>query len=419
LMYYGNRTKFEERYFDTFPGLPSPTSSSPTVDTIEIKWVRISGPEFSSHLAFYASTLRVLHLENVTIEGHLQPIRLPHLEKFFLQQGLEPEEVTNADYVMSHGPTPWVHSTLFFLNDSSSTLAEKMAKVYVANINVTVYLKGSVNYQLNPGANEVKLDNSDCNEVLSTLPQTVTRLTLGRCRDLTPTSINSVVKFLNFYLVSLTAAQLSELLKNLVQLEEFYSEIPDVDFNMENLSPTVKLLSLSSMRIINNGNQSYPMIKEFYFGSENQYGWIPNRVTSLNESFVNSFGQIFPNVEKVGLFDLTNGERYIFLESVLKTPTIAWLGLENFLRGTNGSLDTAMGMEAYEFVEGQLDELGLEKDASDIVIEYSWFGIRIGRIMSHFEKLQLRYTLLCWFTFDSWPKYVYVQKIIEGGGILI
>jgi hypothetical protein len=420
-MYYGNQTKFNERHFDPFPGLPNVSDS---VDTIEIKWVRIDGPNLTSALTDYYPNVKKLHLNNVTIEGLLEPTTLNSLEEFYLNQGLQPEEQNNTKYQlgMIQKEHSWLDSTLFFLNINSTDWVSKAVYAYTRGINVTVYLKGSVAFQLNPGAEEVRLDINTCSSLLDALPKTYKSVTLGRCDDLRANSLSPSVTILNLYIVYMTSDLLSGMLRNLPNLETFSAEIPDknVEIDLSDFQDKIKVISVSSMNIKPNLNVSLPSVKEFYFGSENQYSWLPNRVTTLNNTLYDNFARIFPNIERVGLFDLEDENRYELLSNVMNIKSVKWLLVENFARISrkNETVEMKNLPDSVKSVEDELTRLGLNKYQGDFLIQIVSGGVKTIKETTKLEKLWYRYNYLGWRPIDSWPKYTYVQKLIDNGELL-
>jgi len=420
-MYYGNETKFEERYLEHFPGLPN--ISEPAIDSIEIKWARIDGPNLTSSLLNFYPSLKSLRLDNVTLEDSFEPVPLDSLEEFYLKQGLEPEERNSPKYTLAQikQDPSWIHSTLFFLNDNSSDFPSKAAFAYNKGINVTIYLKGSIAYKLNSHEREVRLDISECSEILSKLPQNYTSVTLGRCRDLQPNSIAPSATILNFYIVYINTDMLSGILKNLPNLEEFIAEIPDgvTEVDLKDFGPKIRIIAVSSMNIKPlSPTLRLPSVREFYFGAENQYSWLPSRMTTLNDTFYANFHQLFPSVERVGLFDLKNERRYEFLSSVLKSSSVQWILVENFARiGNTNDTNLLPSDSSVTFVEDELTRAGVSKTEEDFILTGKATNI-VAITLAKIKKLWFRYKYLGWSPIDSWPKYLYVQRIIETGELL-
>jgi len=135
-------------------------------------------------------------------------------------------------------------------------------------------------------------------------------------------------------------------------------------------------------------------VTEFYFGGENQYGWVENRTTPLNENILNAF----PNLERLAMFEVTGVERYHFVKGAFERPHMVWALCVGFPR--------VMG-----------DFVGLPQSYRKFILERKEGGIT-GRPISDDEELAYRYDLLGWSPIDSFPKFYYVQKIIKSGGIL-
>jgi len=111
-----HESKFETRNFDAFPCLPSETFGE-IIDTIELKWTRVNGPSLSLFLSHYFPSLKALYLDNITLDGNLEPVPLTSLQEFVLNEGLQPDDRQEAP-PYSLGITEddhlWLNSTLLF-----------------------------------------------------------------------------------------------------------------------------------------------------------------------------------------------------------------------------------------------------------------------------------------------------------------
>lgn len=414
--YHGNSSRFEDRHFDHFPGLNlltmSAASDPSSVTAIELKWVKIATESFALELKQYTN-LETLHLENVTFDGLLQQATLPKLKHLFISQGSEPDDQTN--YAITGEATPWLKSTLFFMEyDNSTDFYEVLATQPLDYL--SIYLKGSVTYLIDKKNFEIRTTLPKCKALLDNLNFPYTKATLGLCSDLTPTTISPNVTYLNFYILFVRMNVTAAVIRNLPNLKEFYCEIPGGhSLDLSDFSKNVEILSVSSMFLNVSDELVMPSVKQFHFGSENQYGWYPDdgqMVTDLSDNIIYNFSKVFPAVETVGIFDLELPERYIYLGNVLNS-TVTFIVCEKFDRNDSSVL-TGVSRQVEEF----LVDVGVPLEEKNFLLQKGTNDKFTGRSLTRDEHLMYRYKFLGWDTVDMFPKFYYVQGIIEKGGIL-
>lgn len=415
-LYHGNSSKFGDRHFDDFPGLKLLTttaSSDPSsVNAIELKWVKIATENFAQDLKQYTN-LETLHMENVTFDGVLQQATLPKLKYLFISQGSEPED--QVSYAISGEATPWLRSTLFFMEyDNATDFYEVLATQPLDYLGI--YVKGSVTYLIDKKNFEIRATLPKCNTLLSKLNFPYTKITLGLCSDLTPTTISPNVTYLNFYILFARMNVTSAAIRNLPNLKEFYCEIPGGhSLDLSDFNRNIEILSVSSMFLNVSDDLVFPLVKQFHFGSENQYGWYPDdgqMVTDLSDMIIQNFSKVFPVVETVGIFDLELPERYIYLGNVLNS-TATFIVCERFDRNDSSVL-TGVSRQVEQF----LVDVGVPKVEKNFLLQRGANSKFSGRSLTRDEHLMYRYKFLGWDTIDLFPKFYYVQGIIENGGIL-
>ncbi|KAJ6640572.1 Zinc finger protein [Pseudolycoriella hygida] len=414
--YHGNSSKFADRHLDAFPGLNFLTRTAVVdpslVTAIELKWVKIGADNFTSDLKQYIN-LVMLHLENVTFDGLLQQVTLPKLNYVFISQGSEPEDKTN--YAIIGEATPWLRSTLFFMEyDNATDFYQVLATQPLDYLGI--FFKGSVTYLIDKKNLEIRSTLPKCKNLLDNLNFPYTKATLGICSDLTPTTISPNVTYLNFYILYARLNVTAAAIRNLPNLKEFYCEIPGGhSLDLSDFSKNIEILSVSSMFLNVADDLVMPSVKQFHFGSENQYGWFPDdgqMVTDLSDNIIYNFSRVFPIVETVGIFDLQLPERYAYLGNVLNS-TATFIVCERFNRNDSSVL-TGLSKQ----VEELLIEVGVPKNEVNFLLQRRTDNTFTGRSLTRDEHLMYRYKFLGWDTIDLFPKFYYVQGIIENGGIL-
>lgn len=414
--YHGNSSRFGDRHFDNFPGLnflATSVSADPvSVTTIELKWVKIATESFALDLKQYVN-LETLNLENVTFDGILQQATLPKLKHLSISQGSEPEDQVN--YAITGEATPWLRSTLFFMEyDNATDFYEVLATQPLDYL--SIYMKGSVTYLIDKKNLEIRATLPKCATLLDKLNYPYTKITLGLCSDLTPTTISPNVTYLNFYILFTRMNVTSAVIRNLPNLKEFYCEIPGGhSLDLADFNKKIETLSVSSMFLNTSDDLVMPSVKQFHFGSENQYGWYPDdgqMVTDLSDNIIRNFSKVFPVIETVGIFDLELPERYIYLGNVLNS-TAKFIVCERFDRNDSSVL-TGISRQVEEF----LMEAGVPMQEKNFLLQRGTNNEFTGRSLTRDEHLLYRYKFLGWDTIDLFPKFYYVQGIIEKGGIL-
>lgn len=392
--------------------MASDASDPITVTAIEVKWVKIETEKFALELKQYTN-LESLRLENVTFDGLLQQATLPKLKYLFISQGSEPDD--QVSYAISGDATPWLRSTLFFMEyDNATDFYEVLATQPLDYLGI--FVKGSVTYLIDKKNLEIRATLPRCKTLLEKLNFPYTRLTLGLCSDLTPTTISPNVTYLNFYILFTRMNVTSAAIQNLPNLKEFYCEIPGGhSLNLSNFNKNIEILSVSSMFLNVSDDLVMPSVKQFHFGSENQYGWYPDdaqMVTDLSDNIIQNFSKVFPVVETVGIFDLELPERYIYLGNVLKS-TANLIVCERFIRN-----DSSVLIGISKQVEEFLVAVGVPMNEKNFLLQRGTNNEFTGRSLTRDEHLMYRYRFLGWDTIDLYPKFYYVQGIIENGGIL-
>lgn len=414
--YHGNSSRFGDRHLDNFPGLnllaTSVSSDPSTVTAIELKWVKIATESFAQDLKQYTN-LETLRLENVTFDGLLQQATLPKLKSLFISYGSELDDPVS--YAISSEPTPWLRSTLFFMEyDNATDFYEVLAKQSLDYL--AIYVKGSVTYLIDKKNLEIRATLPKCKTLLDNLNFPYTKITLGLCSDMTPTTISPNVTYLNFYILFARMNVTSAVIENLPNLKEFYCEIPGGhSLSLSLFNKNIEILSVSSMFLNVSDDLVMPSVKQFHFGSENQYGWYPDdgqMITDLSDNIIQNFSKVFPSIETVGIFDLELPERYIYLGNVLNS-TATFIVCERFPRN-----DTSVLVGVSRQVEEFLVNVGVPKGEKNFLLQKRRDNIFMGRSLTRDEHLMYRYKFLGWDTIDLFPKFYYVQGIIENGGIL-
>lgn len=411
--YHGNSSRFADRHLDNFPGLNSLNSDDPSAITaIELKWVKIATESFANDLKQFVNLER-LHLENVTFDGLLQQTTLPKLKYLFISQGSEPEDPIS--YAITGEATPWLRSTLFFMEyDNSTDFYEVLATQPLDYLGI--FVKGSVTYLIDKTNLEIRSTLPRCKTLFDKLNYPYTKVTLGLCSDLTPTTISPNVTYLNFYILFTRMNVTTAVIKNLPNLKEFYCEIPGGhSLSLSIFNKNIEILSVSSMFLNVTDDLVMPSVKQFHFGSENQYGWYPDdaqMVTDLSDNIIQNFSKVFPVVETVGIFDLELPERYVYLGNVLNS-TATFIVCERFIRNDSSVLD-GISRQVEEF----LVNVGVPMEEKNFLLQKGSDNRFTGRSLTRDEHLMYRYKFLGWDTIDLFGKFYYVQGIIENGGIL-
>lgn len=374
--------------------------------------MKIGTENFARDLQQYTN-LEALHLENVTFDGLLQQSTLPKLKYLFISYGSEPEDQVN--YALMGEATPWLRSTLFFMEyDNSTDFYEVLATQPLEYLGI--YVKGSVTYLIDKKNFEIRSTLPLCHTLLNKLNYPYTKTTLGLCSDLTPTTISPNVTYLNFYILFARMNVTSAAIQNLPNLREFYCEIPGGhSLSLSNFNKKIEILSVSSMFLNVTDDLVMPSVKQFHFGSENQYGWYPDdgqMITDLSDNIIRNFSKVFPVIETVGIFDFELPERYIYLGSVLNS-TATFIVCERFARNASSVL-SGISREVEEF----LVDVGVPPEEKNFLLEKGTDNKFKGRSLTRDEHLMYRYKFLGWDTVDLFPKFYYVQEIIENGGIL-
>lgn len=383
-----------------------------SVTVIELKWVKIATEAFALDLSQYPN-LESLHMENVTFDGLLQQVTLPKLKYLFISQGSEPED--QVSYEIRDVATPWLKSTLFFMEfDNSTDFYEVLATQKLEYL--AIFVKGSVTYLIDKKNFEIRTTLPKCNTLFEKLNFPYTRVTLGLCDDLTPTTISPDVTYMNLYILYARMNVTSAMIRNLSNLKEFYAEIPGGhSLDLSDFNKNLEILSVSSMFLNVSDDFVMPSVKQFHFGSENQYGWYRDdstMVTDLSENIIQNFSKVFPVVETVGIFDLELPQRYIYLGNVINS-TATFIVCERFPRNESSVL-TGTSRQVEEF----LVDIGLPTEEKNFLLQRGSNNIFTGRSLTRDEHLMYRFKFLGWDTIDLFPKFYYVQGIIEKGGIL-
>lgn len=357
--------------------------------------------------------METLHLENVTFDGLLQHVTLPKLKYLFISYGSEPEDETN--YELIDEATPWLKSTLFFMDfDNSTDFYEVLATQKLDYL--SIFLKGSVTYLIDKKNLEFRATLPKCKTIFEKLNYPYTRVTLGLCDDLTPTTISPNVTYLNLYILFTRMNVTSAVIRNLPNLKQFYAEIPGGhSLDLSDFSKTIETLSVSSMFLNVSDDLVMPSVKEFHFGSENQYGWYRDdstMVTDLSDNIIYNFSKVFPAVETVGIFDLELPQRYTYLGNVINS-TARLIVCERFPRNDSTVL-TGIDRQVEEF----LIEAEVPVEEKNFLLQRGTDNKFSGRSLTRDEHLMYRFKFLGWDTIDSFSKFYYVQGIIEKGGIL-
>ncbi len=414
------------QYFDPFPGIfPSvapeqlPSFDPKSIKSLEIKWFKIDGPNLTAELRLFPN-LEVLHLDNVTIFNQLQPVPLPQLQELYINQlAEESQDQTSEFQIYRDGFSPYLASNFFFLNDldNSTDFYENLAQT---KLNISVWLQGSIAFSSDPGLREIRASLPKCRPLTENTTVTYEKVVLGVCNDLLPTSMSPTTTSLNIYLVNgVTTEFLSAMLPRLPNLQELFIEIAgwmnQSEIDLGDLPKSLRLLSISSIRLLTPPGIILPQVKEFYFGSENQYGWLSVKDTELDDVLLRNFPTVFPNVERVGIFELRFG-RYTFLKNILKSSA-HFIAVQGFRRAAAAGNDTGIVVEEDEAeVELLLKGFEIPDTSSFFVIERAGLGRGwTGRSMDGEEQITLRYKMLGWDGIDSWAKYVHVRQLIDSG----
>jgi len=401
------------RKFPTELNELSPTEKK-SLQSIHLKNVLLNSQLFTTSL-IGATNLKSIIMDRVQLEdgANFSPTFLPNLQEFYFDQVIGFHE-QYKDYENFTTPEK-MSSVLFFNTKKGATLSltDKMLNPGINSVKFlvdgwtvfesTIAASNSSALNKTKGSDwvptfhkEVTLALPYSSQLLSnnTKDGSITKhvgidsLTLTEC-SVAKEDIPKNLFYLNLYRVQLEDSTISELVKDMSNLEILYVENPNATLDLSSVPPSLKFLSFSSMHLIYKEGSSVP-------------------ITFLACSFVQEieivkdFNFVFPLLERVAIFEQKEGYHEL-LQNLLKT-NVSWVYIEGFNRIGN---ETTIKTEVEQEIETFLDGLKLEVTDRHFLLEKNEDGYWNARTVTKDDRLEYRYKLLGWEKFITVDSYEY------------
>ncbi|CAL8087952.1 unnamed protein product [Orchesella dallaii] len=392
--------------------------------TLRLRYLVLDAPALSRSLQQWTN-LETIVIENVWINGNFSRVYLPHLKKFIFHQ------FRNGKTDVYKQPDS-LKDILFF--DKSPNKTWDLNKDLL-NLNMTIQLtiEGTKILDIEPDDGEININTHMCEDIYKNFnPQTsfqLSSLSLSWCSvenatldqlqengdNLKFLFLNNAVPYSSDDWMKITSS-----LRNLQELHvflRFKCDWPgyEIYLNVSNISPTVETLSITNLDL------------SFELGVPAQSVRNLTLDNYVGENIVQNFPQVFPNVNTIALFNITQNLSYPLIHQVLQVkPEL--LIVTNLTRLSNqqpssskksGGMEKRSGTSKSKSVSGKLDaalvtqveetlsKAGIPKEASSFMLELCKDnGTYVGRVLTSFQRNFYRYKRLAFSKIDTYADYV-------------
>lgn len=405
----------------TFEGFPESIDVS-SAKSLRIRNLVINADELTHSLERWTN-LESIVIENVWVNGNFTRVYLPKLKKFIFHQyrNGRTDQYKQEDVLKQ---------ILFF--DLSQTGTWDLNKDLLnLNITVQVTVEGTKILDIEPTRREININTHECQELLQNFQAEKTgyqiaSLSLSWCKLGAPflekieeQSSTLEYLFLN-NAVPGTTEELAKVTSSLASLKElhlfqrFHCDWPgyEIFLNVSSLPPSIETISVTNLDISYIPGFGAPTVANL---SLDRY---------VGKDVVDNFETIFPNLETVALFNVTQNLSYALLDKVVSLvkprlvivtdlrrenmPKSRKVGINADRQPSDTLAEKSVADDVITRVENFLSDSGLPKTANNFVLELckEKNNTYVGQELTSFQRNFHRFIRLAFKKIDTYTDYI-------------